>query len=293
MDVLKVKYSGFCPGIRSAVKWMDEEAVRGAQPFVVFGELINNKEYIRHLESKGIRTVEDASEVPESHRVAIRIAGIDRCLESRLRERFETVDLTCSIVKKLQNDVAKYSDEGYFIVITGKRKHPEVLGLVSYAKESFVVETESDLDELYAILDSKSREPGFKLCVLSQTTAERKFFETVSRSIEDIYRGHFEIVVRDTICPVTDKREESALATQSKADISFVVGDRISSNASKLFKRLANNKPDTYFVSNLKELKDLNLDLKRFKTAMVVSSSSTPDFIESEIVAYLESIRNA
>ncbi len=108
MNVLKVKYSGFCPGIRSAVKWMDGEIEKGAKPFVVFGELINNKEYIRHLESRGIRTIEDAAEVPASHRVAIRIAGIDRRLEARLRERFETVDLTCSIVKKLQNEVAKF-----------------------------------------------------------------------------------------------------------------------------------------------------------------------------------------
>jgi 4-hydroxy-3-methylbut-2-enyl diphosphate reductase IspH len=163
---------------------------------------------------------------------------------------------------------------------------------VSYAKDFFVAETDDDTDELYAILDAKSSEPGFKLCVLSQTTMERKFFETVSRAVEERYRGRFEIVVKDTICPVTDKREESALETQSHADVSFVVGDRISSNASKLFKRLANNKPETYFVSNLKELKDLNLDLTKFRTAMVVSSSSTPDFIESEIVAYLETFGN-
>lgn len=289
MKTITVKYSGFCPGIRKAEKRIDDLRAKNERPVVVLGDLINNKEYIRYLESRGVKTVDTVDEAPEGSLVAIRAAGIDRRLESELRSRRDVVDLTCAIVKDLQTRIEALSRQGYFIVITGKRRHPEVLGLVSYAQDYYVVESEGDLPGLFALLDGKD-ETAFKLAVLSQTTAERSLFEGTARTLNERYRGRFGIAVFDTICPVTTKREERAILAQKDADVSFVVGDRISSNAGKLFKRLADNGGEVYFVSNLEELTKLGLDMRRYKTALVVSSSSTPDFIERGIVDYLESL---
>ena len=100
----------------------------------------------------------------------------------------------------------------------------------------------------------------------------------------------YEVASRDTICECTSQRESEALKVQSGVDVTFVVGDRISSNANRLYETLRAKDDRTHFVQDLEELKGLNLPLSRFKVAQVVSSSSTPEFTESEIVEYLSAL---
>ena len=61
-------------------------------------------------------------------------------------------------------------------------------------------------------------------------------------------------------------------------------------NANKLFQKLKIKRKETYFIENLEGLKMLNLPLAEYRSALVVSSSSTPPFIERETVDYLLAI---
>ncbi len=293
MKVIVPKHSGFCPGVKRAERRLfAEKQKRNREPLAILGDLIHNRRYIEYLEGKGIDTIQRMEDASEQAVMAIRTHGLDRSVEDRLRERFNVIDLTCSKVKRLQLRIRDYSEEGYFIVITGKRSHPEVQAHVSYAVDSFVIESREDLE---SFIENSGRvrdvlaEKGYKkIYIVSQTTAPRSLFEETVKAIST--RMPHQVESRDTICTCTSQRESEAVKVQKGVDVTFVVGDRISSNANRLYETLLAHDKRTHFVQDLEELKNLKLPLSGFKVAQVVSSSSTPEFTETEIVRYLENI---
>ncbi len=302
MKVIVPLHTGFCPGVKRAERIAFEEKRKGRRPIFVLGDFIHNEGYIDYLRQNGIRTVPDLEQIPPGATVVIRTHGLDRLQEARLRERFEVVDLTCSTVKRLQLYIRRHADDGFYVVITGKRSHPEVRGLVSYARDSYVVETEDDLRTLLeddGALGETLRAGNHRgILVVSQTTGRRVLFdETVEQiagrfgeSAQAAAHESLEVKSFDSICGITSLRETEALANQDSVDASFVVGDRISSNATRLYETLRNRDERTYFVRNRDELEALDLAMQRFSAVQVVSSSSTPDFLERDIIAFLESI---
>jgi len=289
MKVFRSRFSGFCPGVFQAEKKIFEalDAHAGSTIYVL-GYLIHNQTYIDFLAQRSVITVEDPHEVPDGELLVVRTHGLQKHLEERIVKTHPILDLTCPKVKKVQLEIEKHSLRGYHIVITGKRNHPEVQGLLSYALSSTVVEKETDIHALLADLPRPGAE---KILVISQTTGERELFEKTCKELENVLGGKgVEVKVHDSICSITSLREQDALLIQKAVDVTFVIGDRMSSNASKLFKILAERDERTYFVNSVDELRNFAPPLEKWTTAQVVSSSSTPDFVERKIVEYLESI---
>ncbi|MBN1412164.1 MAG: 4-hydroxy-3-methylbut-2-enyl diphosphate reductase [Spirochaetales bacterium] len=289
MEVLVPRHSGFCPGVRQAEKSLLSTHDRETEtPLRVYGYLINNKQYISMLSSKGILTVADWKEINKGSIAVIRTHGIRREEEKKIRQSHRVLDLTCRNVKKVQLKIKEHSDKGFYILITGKKTHPEVEGLVSYAEQSFVIETENDLAEFEKkyLMDGSLHQPIF---IVSQTTGNRALFETVCKRIEG--RVTAQPVVFDSICPVTELKEKEAMELQDLADVSFVIGDKLSSNAAKLYQILKARREEVHFIEDLQDLLNLNLPLINYKIALVVSSASTPFSIEETVCRYLKDIR--
>jgi 4-hydroxy-3-methylbut-2-enyl diphosphate reductase len=292
MHVIIPKLSGFCPGVRSAEKkLLAENGKVSPGRIYAYGNIINNSNYINYLADQDIQTVTVLEKLPCNAYVAIRTHGIDRHEEAGLHKKFKLIDLTCVNVKRVQLSIREYADKGYFTVITGKKNHPEIKGLISYAKEFKVIETD---DELECFLTEypgliKTREHN-KIFIVSQTTGRKDFFEKAVDKITHAFLPETEIVTYNSICPLTNRKEEEALRLQEHADITFVVGDSLSSNANKLFNILAEKGRDVYFISDLAGLVSLKLPLKQYHRALLVSSASTPQFIEEEIRRYLETL---
>ncbi len=55
-----------------------------------------------------------------------------------MRKKLEIVDATCPFVKKAREHVKSLSQAGYDVVVVGDADHPEVQGIVSYARERFM-----------------------------------------------------------------------------------------------------------------------------------------------------------
>ena len=294
MKVIVPLHTGFCPGVKRAQRIAFEERRKRGEPIFVLGDFIHNEGYIDYLGQNGIQTVSEPAQIPAGATVVIRTHGLERLQETLLRERFDVVDLTCSTVKRLQLYIRRHAEGGFYVVITGKRSHPEVSGLVSYARGNRVVEAENDLQ---ALLDSDGgMEDGLKaercrgILVVSQTTGRRELFDRTVKEITRRFGSSLEVKSFDSICGITSLREAEALANQDNVEASFVVGDKKSSNATRLYETLRGRDERTYFVRNLDDLKSLDLPVAQFTAVQVVSSSSTPDFLEKDIVAYLESI---
>ncbi|MCX7786960.1 MAG: 4-hydroxy-3-methylbut-2-enyl diphosphate reductase [Spirochaetes bacterium] len=288
MQVIVAKYSGFCPGVMQAEDAILATKEKTKEKIYVYGYLIHNQIYIDYLSSLGIETAEDLESVKPGSLLVVRTHGIDRTLEQTLRERYSLLDLTCPKVKRVQKIIQSFAQKGYFIVITGKREHPEVKGLVSYANRFTVIEKEFQIP---IEIEQLATEPNLSILIISQTTGDRSLFESTIKAFQEagsVYRWTIEI--HDSICSITALREREALRNLEKVDVTFVVGDKLSSNATKLFNTLRAYTPHVYFISTLKDLNALGLDYSSWRTVQVVSSSSTPAFVEKEIVTYLESL---
>lgn len=288
------KLSGFCPGVKNAEnRIFDELESNPAEDHSVLGMMINNRKYIEYLYKNKIKTIDKIENISRGATVFIRTHGIDKNLQNRLSDKFKLIDLTCRNVKRVQMIIQEKAKKGAVIFITGKKSHPEVIGLMSYGENSIVFENQEDLEAFLnePMLNGASFNSGgfTELFITSQTTGDRALFEETIESIKAKW-PEAEINQFNSICPVTEKKETEALAIQKEVDISFVLGDPVSSNASRLFKILKNADPNTWFIQDADELNNLKIDLNSFGSALVVSSASTPGFVEAEVVEFLKHI---
>lgn len=284
MKVVVPKFSGFCPGVVRAERGLFALAEKEKQKKIyVVGKLIHNAKYITYIEEKGIKTIANENELPNDCVAVIRTHGIDRRIEKNIRDKVEVVDLTCGKVKQVQQKIAEYSERGFRIVIAGKADHPEVQGLRSYADDVVVIENNDQLEKfLFTFKENKKN-----ILVVSQTTGSRKLFEYVSALTRELFSHENIVDVYDSICSVTSIREEEALVLQKNTDITFVIGDHESANANKVFDILKDKGQPAYFIEDLNDLLSKGIDCAMYTSALVVSSSSTPSFIEQEVIAFL------
>jgi 4-hydroxy-3-methylbut-2-enyl diphosphate reductase len=294
MEVICPRLSGFCPGVKNAEKRLFQMKKKyPGQHLYVVGNMINNLNYIHFLERNGIETVDNTDGLKKGSIVAIRTHGMDRHLEKKLHDSFEVIDLTCSNVKKAQIKIKDYSERGYHVVITGKKHHPEIIGLTSYADENSVIETEKDLETLLTsdISFHRLTQMGnLDIFIVSQTTGSRTLFEKTIRELSKPLKGVRNREWYDSICPVTVRKEEEACELQKNADISIVIGDRLSSNAHNLFQALSRHKENVYLIEDVKALDAAAIPPGKYKKALVVSAASTPSFIEREVCDYVKEL---
>lgn len=239
---------GACFGVVRAIKLGQQAASKGSSnstSVYSFGAIVHNPKTIRELESQGVKTVEEASQV-ESGTVILRSHGVRQEIEKDFKSRgIQVVDATCPLVKKPQKIAASLGARGYFLVLVGDANHPEVKGVLSYfGKENYLVTYK--LEEL-----SKIPAGIEKVGVVAQTTIEVSVLNQIIEACQKRFR---EVAVYNTICDATSIRQEEAEALAKKADILVVVGGKNSSNTNKLVKICQRFQPDTYLIEELPEL---------------------------------------
>ncbi|MGL4387958.1 MAG: 4-hydroxy-3-methylbut-2-enyl diphosphate reductase [Brevinema sp.] len=284
MEVIIPKTSGFCPGVKRAEDGVF--ALKKEQNQVnLHGPLIHNQNYISMLKEHNIKAVETDT-LNTGDTLVIRTHGISQHEEKSLAQKFVLKDLTCPIVKRVQKHVEKATLEGAFVVISGKEDHAEVQGLVSYAANYYVIEKQDDLDLFLQNYQEIIPNNTKKIFIISQTTHSRPFFELLCTQLQ-LHITKYPLEIKDTICPVTENKEKESLTLQEMVDFTIVIGDSHSSNSKKLYQML--KKDDTVlFTQNLHHLKEIKNAWDGINRVLVVSSTSTPKFIEQEIVDYLE-----
>ncbi|MBP7901284.1 MAG: 4-hydroxy-3-methylbut-2-enyl diphosphate reductase [Spirochaetes bacterium] len=285
MKVYIPKLSGFCPGVKTAENNLLNE--NKSNKLVIIGKLIHNNRYISYLSELGIGTADDYTKIDLGSVIVIRTHGINRFTEKEIRKQHKVLDLTCFKVKNLQNKILEKSKEGFHIIITGKKNHPEVQSLLSYAEHFDVIED----DKVAEIFFSKKKDlfHNKKVFICSQTTSSRSLLEKTAVLARNSLSDSI-IEVFDSICSITDQREKQAIELQGKVDATIVLGDKESSNAMKLFNNLLERNENTYFASSTEELLNISKIIGNAESIQIVSSSSTPKFVEDEAINFFESV---
>lgn len=275
------KFNGFCSGVKIAVdkanKILDEE-----QKLYSYGEIIHNKEVVEKLNNKGLVVVDDVPEINDA-KLLIRAHGVGKHIVNKIKENnLEVIDATCVKVKKIHKIVEECKNNGYDIIIVGDKNHPEVLGILGWCNYEATI-----IDSLEGLLEININ-PNKKYCLVSQTTFNTETFKIIIDTINE--HNFSNIVVHNTICDATRKRQEACVELASKCDVMLIIGGKNSSNTKKLYELSKKVCPNTFLIENYKEIPYNYIDKNTI--VGVSAGASAPDWIIEEVIKMLENLNN-
>ena len=253
-------------GVRRAVETALDAPNKLPRPIFTFGPLIHNPQVLDLLQERGINSIEAVPEKGDGT-VLIRAHGVPPSKKQALEDAgFNVIDATCPRVIKVQTIIDKHARKGYSVIIIGDRKHPEVIGLMGYARDNgHVVRS---IEELNALEDFK------KAIIVAQTTQNTQFFEEVK---EWASRHHPHYEVFDTICGSTENRQAEVRDLSESVDAVVVVGGKDSGNTRRLASIAKESGKPVYHVESESEL-DLEA-LSKVSSIGLTAGASTPNWI--------------
>ena len=287
MEIIVGKLCGFCAGVNYTVKKATELLEQTNENIYCLGEIIHNERVINKLEKMGMITVNSLDEIPEYSKVIFRAHGeAKHVYEEAEKKHLEIIDLTCGKVRLVHNKVEKASSDD-FVIIIGKKSHPETIGTLGYAgKNSYVIESEEDFNNLKeAYTNSKLN----KVYIVAQTTFNDLLFAEYIDKIKKLLDA--EIIVDNTICAATRNRQEETLEMSAHVDKMIIIGGKHSSNTKELATVAQENCNDIYLVQELEDL--MNVEFNESDKVGITAGASTPKDSIDEIVNYLKENYNA
>jgi 4-hydroxy-3-methylbut-2-enyl diphosphate reductase len=297
MNVSIDKFSGFCWGVVRTVQIAEDQlaAKRADRNVYVLGHIIHNPKEIERLADKGLETitVDDFDRLAHSGaKVIIRAHGEPPATYRKAWEcGIEIIDATCPVVTKLQERVRKFWDQGYQVVIFGKKDHAEVLGVRGVVRDECVVIKTVDEALEQVQLDRKT-------VLFSQTTMDRPTFllvrdalksrvaELVVDTMQDIAT---EFHAKDTICGQVSGRESQLAKFASEQDVVIFVAGKASSNGKVLYNVAKASNPKTYFVETKEEIDPSWLS--GASNIGISGATSTPQWYMEEVRSFIEGTR--
>lgn len=288
MPVTLAKSAGFCFGVKRAADHI-EALLRdpSIRRICTLGALIHNDTYVRELMQRGVCPVtsEDVARIAQesdelgSTVLLIRTHGIPRATEERLHEyeklhpHFKVADMTCPFVKRIHRIAQEQTTEETRFLLLGAPDHAECIGIVSYARGEVAVFPTAD--ELIAYLTTRD-DLEKPLLVAAQTTQSVSEWKKTQKYLKNLCTN---ANLFDTICNVTETRQEEALTLARRSDCMIVIGGRNSSNTRKLYDLCSRHCSDTRLIETADEIGDVPCG----KRISITAGASTPDGIIMEV----------
>lgn len=285
MEIIIGKTAGFCYGVKRAVDGAIEESKKNKKTYCL-GELVHNKEVIEDLKNKGIEIIEDINEVNDKNaKVILRAHGVEKNIYEKAKiNNLELVDYTCSNVLKIHKIAEEYANKGYYIILAGAEKHPEVIGIKSYCGKNFsLIEKEDDVHKAIEKFENSQIE---KLLIISQTTYSVAKFENITKIIKEKISENVELVIKNTICLATETRQKETEKLSKQVELMIIIGGKNSSNTKKLYEIAKQNCHNSISVENGKEAEETlkNMDLSTIEKVGIMAGASTPKESIDEVI---------
>lgn len=284
INITVAKSSGFCFGVNRAVKMVYDELSKNTK-VATLGPIIHNQDVVNDMEKHGARIINDVSELNDDEVIVIRSHGVGKAVYDAVAKKGNRlIDATCPFVARIHSIVAEKTREGYFILIAGDENHPEVQGIVGHCNQNYLVF--KDNFELKAFFEKKYKNLKKKLAIVAQTTYNIIVWE---KCLKEIPENDSDIVIFDTICNATEKRQSDARELAEKSDLMLVVGGRHSSNTVKL-SEVCSKYCKVFHIENAGEL--YSLELPFAENIGITAGASTPAYIIKEVQTTMTEILN-
>lgn len=310
--------AGFCFGVARATAAVESElaAHPPGERIFTLGRLIHNETYTERLRRGGVEVI-GTEDIPRlcaeataaaPVKVFVRAHGMTAGTEALLSDcatrnpHFSFVDCTCSFVKKIHRICAEQSAlnraaseatgrEDRFLLVLGSAEHPEVIGFLSrFQGEKRVFPSADGLAALLDDPENREKWQDMTPILVAQTTQNLKEWEKSKKILENPFTNS---LIFDTICSVTESRQQEAATLARECDGVIVIGGRDSSNSAKLFAICRRVCADTVWVERADELDDWIPSFRRRAIARpeagahlrvgVVAGASTPHEIIEEV----------
>jgi 4-hydroxy-3-methylbut-2-enyl diphosphate reductase len=265
VQIVVARNAGYCYGVERALGITAEALDHARKPVASLGPIIHNPSVVGELGRRGVEVVEEVG-AAQGGTLIVRTHGVAPDVLAAAEARgIDVIDATCPFVAVAQRKASDLQDAGYTVVILGEHDHPEVAGLAGFAGPgAVVVEDAADLpcDHL------RRRRVG----VVVQTTQTRDNLAKVASTLAPVAR---ELLIHNTICDATEKRQSAACDLAAGVDAVVVVGGRNSANTARLAQLCRAIEERTHHVESAAELR-----AEWFSGARrigVTAGASTPD----------------
>ena len=282
MKVCTAKTAGFCFGVKRAVDTVMRESSKEGMTVCTYGPIIHNDQVVSELARRGVRVIEDPAELRDvdSNKkgvVILRSHGVTREEHQALLDSgWEVVDATCPFVKKIHRIAEKTGEAGRILVVAGDPDHPEVKGIVGWARGEVNVVRNPEEARSLSLLSEKPA------TLVAQTTFNAGKFEEIVEIFK--IKGYDRDVV-NTVCSATDERQAEARDLSRRVDAMIVVGGTHSSNTRKLYEICKENCWNTYLIETLTDLD--TKPFQSFSCVGITAGASTPKSIIEEVSNYV------
>ncbi|MEO8430207.1 MAG: 4-hydroxy-3-methylbut-2-enyl diphosphate reductase [Acidobacteriota bacterium] len=273
---------GFCAGVVRAIDIVELalEAVGGT--LYVRKEIVHNRHVVRRFEERGVRFVDELSEVPDGATVVFSAHGVSpEVRKSASRRGLRVIDATCPLVTKVHLEAIRFARQGFRIILVGHPNHEEVEGTLGEAADRMsLVSTVEDVARVDVL-------PGEKVAFLTQTTLSVED----TRPIVDALRRRFPGIqgpAKADICYATQNRQLAVRAIAREASVILVVGSRNSSNSNRLVEEAELVGARAHLVDDVSEVDPAWLD--GVASVGVTSGASAPEVLVEGIIRYLREL---
>lgn len=269
MNLYLLRPRGFCAGVVRAIKTVEKALSIWGAPIYVKHEIVHNKHVVNALKEKGAIFIENLTDVPIGEKLIYSAHGVSPEVRELAKKRdLLEIDATCGLVTKIHSAVKRFSKKGYKIVLIGKKKHVEIIGISKEAEENTsIVEKVKDIENLNFKKDQK-------LFYITQTTLSIDDVKDIVKALKEKF-SNIETLPSSSICYATTNRQMALKDITKDVDLVLVVGDPTSSNSNRL-KELAEKRVKKAYLINSEDEIDKDW-LKDVKNIAMTAGASTPE----------------
>ena len=272
---------GFCAGVDRAIKILDYAVENMPHPIYVKHEVVHNKHVIANFKKKGVKFIEDVSEIPIKSTLIYSAHGVSQDIKEQAKQRgLQVLDATCPLVTKVHNSIKKFDKAENDIIMIGHNGHPEVEGTVGQLKNKKIriVEDENQVDKL-------ELDPSANIAFVTQTTLSVDDTSSIVKKLRTKF-PKIKGPSKDDICYATQNRQDAIKKIASFVDLFIIVGSQNSSNSNRLVE-VANQKGiKAYLVED--ESKLMPKWFSSVSSVGLSAGASAPDFIVQRCITKLK-----
>ena len=273
---------GFCAGVDRAIEMVELALKKWGRPVYVRHEIVHNKHVVNDLKNKGAVFVEELKDCPSDRPVIFSAHGVPKLVPEEAEKRqMIFVDATCPLVTKVHNEIKRYYDNGYKIIMIGHRGHPETIGTMGQLPEGEVLLVEN-LEDVEKIDPSEYK----KLAYVTQTTLSIDDTKEIALALNKKFPS-IQNPKKEDICYATTNRQEEVKRLVKFVDLILVVGSDNSSNSQRLVDVAKHGGcSEAYLIEDHRKI-----DWEKVASANsigITSGASAPDHLVKEVISSIQ-----
>ena len=273
---------GFCAGVDRAIEMVELALNKWGSPIYVRHEIVHNKHVVHDLKKKGAIFVEELEECPGDRPVIFSAHGVPKFVPEEAEKRqMIFVDATCPLVTKVHNEIKRYYEKGYKIIMIGHRGHPETIGTMGQLPEGEVllVENKEDVEKI-------NPSENTKLAYVTQTTLSVDDTNDIVIALNKKFPS-IENPKKEDICYATTNRQEEVKRIVKCVDLMFVVGSENSSNSQRLVDVAKDGGcTESYLIEDYKKINWSKV--AKANSIGITSGASAPDHLVKGVISSIQ-----